>query len=40
VYTLAMMLAEYQRTHADFAFSIVASDISTRVLATAAAATC
>lgn len=39
VYTLAMVLAEYQRTQRNFEFSIVASDISTRVLAVAQAAT-
>jgi chemotaxis protein methyltransferase CheR len=39
VYTLAMVLAEYQRTQRSFTFSILASDISTRVLAIAQAAT-
>lgn len=39
VYTLGMVLAEYQRTQTNFEFSIVASDISTRVLATAQHAT-
>lgn len=31
-YTLAMVLSEYARLHGDFAFSILASDISTEVL--------
>jgi chemotaxis protein methyltransferase CheR len=39
VYTLAMVLAEYQRADRNFEFSIVASDISTRVLALAQSAT-
>ena len=39
VYTLAMVLAEFQRVERNFEFSIVASDISTRVLSTAESAT-
>lgn len=31
-YTMAMVLSEYAATHAGFAFSILATDISTRVL--------
>lgn len=34
-YTLAMVLAEYTAEHRDFYFSILASDISTRILETA-----
>ena len=34
-YTLAMVLAEFAAEHRDFRFSILASDISTRVLETA-----
>lgn len=39
VYTLAIVLSEYARTHPGFDFSIVASDISTRALRAAADAT-
>lgn len=39
VYTLAMVLSEYQRSQRNFEYSIVATDISTRVLHTAQAAT-
>lgn len=34
-YTLAMVLAEYQRTHTDFRASIIATDICTEVLQSA-----
>lgn len=37
-YTLAMVLSEYAAEHQHFDFSILASDISTRILATAKAA--
>jgi chemotaxis protein methyltransferase CheR len=36
-YTLAMVLSEYARAHSGFDFSILATDISTRVLKTAVA---
>jgi chemotaxis protein methyltransferase CheR len=39
VYTLAMVLDDYARSHPGFNFDIVATDISTRVLREAAAAT-
>jgi len=35
-YTLAMVLSEYAQTHAGFRFSVLATDISTQVLAKAA----
>jgi len=39
VYTLAMVLDDYARSHAGFGFEITATDVSTRVLREAAAAT-
>jgi chemotaxis protein methyltransferase CheR len=39
VYTLAMVLSEYERTHPGFSFAITASDISSHVLQRAVAAT-
>ena len=39
VYTLAMVLDDYARSHPGFGFEIVGTDISTRVLREAAAAT-
>lgn len=39
VYTLAMVLDDYARTHPGFSFDLLATDISTRVLREAAAAT-
>jgi len=39
VYTLAMVLDDYARSHPGFGFEIIATDISTRVLREAAAAT-
>jgi len=39
VYTLAMVLDDYARAHPGFGYDIVATDISTRVLREAAAAT-
>ncbi len=39
VYTLAMVLEDYARSHPGFGYEIVATDISTRVLRQAAAAT-
>jgi chemotaxis protein methyltransferase CheR len=39
VYTLAMVLADYARSHPGFGYEIVATDVSTRVLREAAAAT-
>jgi chemotaxis protein methyltransferase CheR len=39
VYTLAMVLDDYARSHPGFGFEIVATDVSTRVLREAAAAT-
>ena len=39
VYTLAMVLDDYAQSHPGFSFDIVATDISTRVLREAAAAT-
>lgn len=39
VYTLAMVLDDYARSHTGFGFEIAATDVSTRVLREAAAAT-
>jgi len=39
VYTLAMVLDDHARTHPGFRFEIIATDISTRILREAAAAT-
>jgi chemotaxis protein methyltransferase CheR len=39
VYTLAMVLDDYARSHRGFGYEIVATDVSTRVLREAAAAT-
>ena len=39
VYTLAMVLDDYARSHPGFGFELVATDVSTRVLREAAAAT-
>jgi len=39
VYTLAMVLDDYARSHTGFGFEIIATDVSTRVLREAAAAT-
>lgn len=39
VYSLAMVLDDYARSHPGFGFDLVATDVSTRVLRTAAAAT-